>query len=178
MTRRIDAERLYLRTLTRSDCSDRYVAWLNDPQVNRYLETRFAVQDLKAIAAFVDAANSRSNEYLFGIFLRAGDDHVGNLKIGPVNPHHRLGDISLFIGEPRCWGKGYATEAIIAASRYAFDSLAVRKLSAGIYAPNTASHRAFLKAGYREDARRPGHYLLDGKPCDILELGCRAEDLH
>jgi RimJ/RimL family protein N-acetyltransferase len=177
VTQRIDAARLYLRPLTRSDCSERYVAWLNDPQVNRYLETRFAAQNLKAIADFVDGVNGRSNEHLLGIFLRSGNVHIGNVKLGPINPHHRLGDISLFVGERSCWGKGYATEAIAAASRFAFDALAVRKLSAGMYAPNIASYRAFVSAGYREEARRPGHYLLDGKPCDILELGCRPEDL-
>jgi RimJ/RimL family protein N-acetyltransferase len=173
----VDASRLYLRTLTRADCTPQYLGWLADPQVNRYLETRFAPQTIESILAFVEGVNARDNEYLFGIFLRSGSRHVGNIKIGPVSRPHRLGDISLFIGERACWGQGYATEAIGAASRHAFDALQVRKLSAGMYAPNRASYRAFLKAGYREEARRPGHYLLDGKPCDILELGCRHEDL-
>ena len=177
MSQRIDAERLYLRPLTPGDCTPRYVAWLNDPQVNRYLETRHVRQDLASVTRFVEAVNGRDDEHLFGIFLRAGDAHIGNLKLGPVKANHRLADISLFIGERASWGKGYATEAIRAATRFAFDALGLRKLSAGMYAPNVGSYHAFINAGYREEARRPGHYLLDGKPCDILELGCRPEDL-
>jgi len=177
MSARFDAVRLYFRSLTGADCSPQYLGWLTDPEVNRYLETRFTPQSIESIRAFVEGVNARDHQHLFGIFLRSGARHIGNIKIGPINRQHRLGDISLFIGERGCWGQGYATEAIGAASHYAFDVLQVRKLSAGMYAPNQASYRAFLKAGYREEARRPGHYLLDGKPCDILELGCRPEDL-
>ena len=177
MSARLDAVRLYFRPLTAADCSPQYLGWLTDQEVNRYLETRFAPQSIETIRAFVEGANARDGEHLFGIFLRTGERHIGNIKVGPISRQHRLADISLFIGERGCWGQGYATEAIGAVSRYAFDSLQVRKLSAGMYAPNQGSYRAFLKAGYREEARRPGHYLLEGKPCDILELGCRPEDL-
>lgn len=177
MSARFDAVRLYFRPLTGADCSPQYLGWLTDPEVNRYLETRFAQQSIESIRAFVEGVNAGDGEHLFGIFLRAGERHIGNIKIGPINRQHQLADISLFIGERGCWGQGYATEAIVAASRHAFGSLQVRKLSAGMYAPNQASYRAFRKAGYREEARRPAHYLLEGKPCDILELGCRPEDL-
>ena len=34
-----------------ADCSPRYLGWLNDAQVNRYLETRFAPQSMPASSA-------------------------------------------------------------------------------------------------------------------------------
>ena len=171
------SRRLTFRELAAADCTPRYLGWLNDPEVNRYLETRFTAQSLESIRAFVAGVNGRPDEHLLGMFLRADGVHIGNIKVGPVKPNHALADISLFIGERGCWGQGYATEAIVAASRHDFAALGVRKLSAGIYAPNIGSTRAFLKAGYREESRRPGHYLLDGQPCDILELGCTLRDL-
>ncbi len=177
MSAPVDSHRLRLRRLAAADCNQRYLGWLQDPQVNRYLETRFTAQTLAGIVAYVERVNASADENLFGIFLKAGRRHIGNLKVGPLRAHHALADISLFIGERDCWGQGYATEAIVAASRHAFAALGVRKLNAGIYAPNAGSTRAFLKAGYCEESRRPGHYLLDGKPCDILELGCTVKDL-
>ena len=176
MSLRVDSGRIILRSLSAADCGARYLAWLLDPEVNRYLETRFAPQSIESIVAFVEGADAR-DECQLGIFLREGERHIGNIKVGPVNRHHRLADISLFIGERGCWGQGYAAEAIAAMSRHAFDALGVRKLCAGMYSPNVGSTRAFLKVGYREESRRPGHYLLDGKPCDILELGCLPGDL-
>jgi RimJ/RimL family protein N-acetyltransferase len=173
----LETTRLRLRPLKALDCNARYLGWLQDPVVNRFLETRFAAQSIASITAFVEAVNRRGDEFLFGMFLGADGRHIGNIKVGPVNPHHRLADVSLFIGERDCWGRGYAAEAIAAVSRHAFGALGVRKLCAGMYAPNVASARAFLRVGYREECRRPAHYLLEGVPCDILELGCTSGDL-
>lgn len=159
------------------DINDTYVGWLNDIEVVRYLEVRYTTQDLATVRGYVQATINRENEFFYGIFLRETLRHIGNIKVGPVNPVHALADISLVIGARDCWGKGYASEAIDAMSRHAFTHLGVRKLSAGMYSPNEGSHRAFLKAGYCEEGRRRAHYLLDGKPCDVIQLGLLKEDI-
>ena len=40
----LHSARLSLRALEHSDLNSTYLAWLNDPAVNRYLETRFLPQ--------------------------------------------------------------------------------------------------------------------------------------
>jgi [ribosomal protein S5]-alanine N-acetyltransferase len=174
---RIDTSRLYLRTLEEADCTSTYVAWLNDPEVSRFLETRHTPQTIDSVRNFVAAINGRANEHLFGIFLKDSDRHIGNIKVGPIGTYHPLADVSLLIGVRDCWGKGYASEAIAAISRYALKNLGVRKLSASMYEPNQGSCRAFLKAGYQREGLRRAHYLLDGKPCDVIELGLADGDL-
>jgi RimJ/RimL family protein N-acetyltransferase len=177
MTRTIPTERLLLRELDVADVSADYVRWLNDPQVSRYLETRQARQDERSVTDFVERVRSRDDEFLFGIFLKGSGRHIGNIKVGPIRAHHRLADVSLFIGARDCWGHGYAAEAIAAVSRYAFNELGVQKLSATMYAPNVASMRAFLRAGFREEGRRRDHFDLDGERCDMIELGLVPGDL-
>ena len=166
----IQSERLYLRPLTEADCTPEYLSWLQDPNVNQYLETRHSEQTLEAIREYVAGVNARDNEHLFGIFLKDGR-HIGNIKVGPVSTHHGLAEVSLLIGARGEWGKGYATEAIQALSRHAFATLKLRKLKAGIYLPNLGSCRAFEKAGYRKEAHFPDHYVFNGEPCDIVEYG-------
>ena len=177
MTRLIETKRLNLRELELADVSTEYVAWLNDPDVDRYLETRLSRQDEESVRAFVERVRQRDDEFLFGIFLRDSGRHIGNIKVGPIRRHHRLADVSLFIGARDCWGQGYAAEAIGGVSRYAFDELGALKLSATMYAPNVASMRAFLRAGYREEGRRRDHFDLDRKRCDMIELGLVPGDL-
>jgi RimJ/RimL family protein N-acetyltransferase len=174
---RIESERLYLRKLTDADCSASYLAWLNDPEIARFLETRHTPQTLDMIRQFVASVNARDNEHLFGIFLRDRDRHIGNIKVGPVHAHHRMGDVSLWIGDKAAWGKGYATEAIKAVSRYAFEALGVLKLSASMYELNQGSYRAFIKAGYRDEGRRRSHYAFEGGRSDVLVTGLTPEDL-
>ncbi|HEX8580033.1 MAG TPA: GNAT family N-acetyltransferase, partial [Allosphingosinicella sp.] len=154
-----------------------YLCWLNDPQVSGYLETRHSPQDMASVRAFVESVAARDNEVLFGIFLREDGRHIGNIKVGPIHPWHRLADVSLLIGDKGCWGRGFAAEAIEALSRYAFAHLPVEKLSASMYWENEGSRRAFLKAGYREEGRRRAHYRLAEARSDLIELGCLPSDL-
>ena len=53
----------------------------------------------------------------------------------------------ILTGEEDYWAKEYATDAIRLVVDYAFRKLNLRKLTAGAYAINQASVRAFLKAG-------------------------------
>jgi RimJ/RimL family protein N-acetyltransferase len=178
MRHNIQTARLTIRTLLPADCSERYVSWLNQPEINRYLETRFELpQTLESVRDYVAAVGARSDEHMFGIFLDGGVRHIGNIKVGPISSTHRVADVSLLLGEREHWGKGIATEAIQAVSRYAFARLDVRKLSASMYAPNYGSTRAFEKAGWRHEGIRRDHYLLDGAPCDIVVLGLTPGDL-
>lgn len=151
--------RLTLRILTTELISDKYVEWLNDPQVNRFLETRFSQQTLDTCSSFVSSAYVSESEFLFGIFLQENNEHIGNIKLGSVNWHHLTGQISLFIGECSHWGKGYATEAIKALSRWACTEVGIQKLEAGCYEENLGSLRAFLRVGYQVEGFRRQHVL-------------------
>lgn len=173
----IEARRLYLRELRAADCSQTYLDWLADPEINRFLETRHTTHDAEAIMAFVEGVRARTDEYLFGIFQLDGNRHIGNIKVGPIHPLHCVADVSLLIGERDCWGKGYAAEAIAALSHHAFTELGIAKLSASMYAFNVGSRRAFLKAGYRDEGLRRAHYDLNGERCDLCELGLVPSDV-
>ncbi|HEY7060836.1 MAG TPA: GNAT family protein [Chloroflexota bacterium] len=145
-------ERVSLRLATLDDCTPRYEAWLADPAVNQYLETRWEPQPLAAIREFVSAMLASPDNHLFAIVESADGAHVGNIKVGPVNARHAFADMSYFIGERQCWGRGYATEAIRLATDFGFARLGLHRLQAGLYAGNVGSGRALEKAGYRREA--------------------------
>lgn len=149
-----------------SDVSDRYIEWLNDPAINRYLETKFDTQDRASVEGFVRQVNASKDSHLFGIFLN--DSHIGNIKVGPINRFHEVADVSLLIGERAEWGKGHARTAISLITGYAFQTLKLHKTMAGMYEGNTASHRAFLKCGYIDAGRWLKHRKLDGQWVDQI----------
>lgn len=168
---------LTLRELTPGEVSDRYVAWLNDPQVNRYLESRFVCHTAESVRSFVAATADDDASRLFGMFLD-GTRHIGNIKIGPINTQHRSADVGLIIGERSEWGRGYATEAIAQATRHGFDVLGLRKLNAGCYAGNVGSARAFEKAGWEREGLRRSQFVCDGQRVDEILLGIAAPEPH
>jgi RimJ/RimL family protein N-acetyltransferase len=148
----ITGRRVSLRPISLDDCTERYVAWLRDPGVNQYLETRWVEQTLDSISAFVSAVGRDPWSHLMAITDAETERHIGNIKIGPIRAHHNSADLSYFIGDRDFWGRGYATEAIQLAIRLGFERLGLRRLQAGTYATNVGGARALEKAGFVRDA--------------------------
>jgi ribosomal-protein-alanine N-acetyltransferase len=159
---RIDAPRLYLREVVPSDATERYAAWMNDPEVTRFMETRSTSHTVQDLRQYIEAMRRKPDTLFLAIVLRDGDRHIGNIKLGPVERVHRSADVALMIGDKASWGRGYAAEVIAAVSDHAFQHLGVRKLTAGCYAGNVGSRRAFEKAGYHIEATRRSQYFCDG----------------
>jgi ribosomal-protein-alanine N-acetyltransferase len=157
------SERLLFRPLTELDVTDRYVGWLNDPEINRYLEIRFSNHTLDTCRAFVAEMNADINSHLLGIFDRENGLHVGNIKVGFIKHHYQSGELSLLLGEKTCWGKGFATEAISSITSWAFNELSLVRLEAGCCDENLGSLRAFLKAGYTVEGYFRKNTVIDNR---------------
>lgn len=163
-----NTQRLDVKTLTVDDCDECYVNWLNDSEVNQFLEIRFCYQTMKIIRYFVDAIYHSNDSCLFGIYKLNGDHHIGNVKLGPINYHHNFADISYFIGEKSEWGKGYASEVIRAILDFGFRELGLFSIQAGVYANNVGSLRALQKAGFRQEACFKNKLLYNGVRVDHI----------
>lgn len=154
--------RLTLRKLTVADATPTYAAWLNDPEVHRFLEVRHHTHTVESCREFIAAMNSGDAHHLFGIFLTDSGRHIGNIKLGFIDPRNGDGQLSLFLGDKAAWGQGYATEAIRRMTDFGFRELGLARIEAGIYESNLASLRAFLKAGYSVEGFFRRKYVLDG----------------
>jgi len=150
-------EGLTLRTLDAGHAGGPYLAWMNDPEIMAYTESRFAAHDRASLAAFIAAMNDSPANLLLGLFSRDDDAHIGNIKLGPVEAGHQRAWIGIVIGDRDRWGQGLAGQAIDAVANHGLENLGLRRVLAGIYADNQGSLKAFLKAGFREIARLPGH---------------------
>jgi ribosomal-protein-alanine N-acetyltransferase len=168
----LTTDRLLLRTLGRADASDSYLAWMNDPEVNRFLESRFTLPTCQQdLVNFIELVNISEDSLLLGIFLREEGCHIGNIKIGPIVTRHARSEIGYLIGDRTSWGKGYAAEAIREVCRYAFEELDLAKITAGVYDANKGSAKALLKAGFKHEATIPSSIILDGGRIDSLLFG-------
>lgn len=167
----LQSSRLLLRALQPSDLNATYLGWLNDPLVNRYLETRFLPQSIESLQAYWQAHRDDPASPWFAICLLDDDRHIGNIKLGPVHWLYRRADLSLFIGDRSCWGKGYASEAIALVCDWAFREMDLQKLNAGICAGNIASRRAFEKCGFELEGTLRKEVVSSGQRLDVWCLG-------
>lgn len=171
----LHSKRLLLRELGPDDVTDRYVGWLNDPVVNRFLEIRHVPQTRTSTHAFVQSFTERADDFLFGLF-RNGEDHIGNIRLGPIDRQYRRAVIGLMIGDTASHGQGYGSEAIGAVCRWAIEELGLHKLEAGCYAGNVGSLKAFEKVGFQVEGRLRHHWRLDGEPEDHICMGLIATE--
>lgn len=171
---KIFGKRIFLEPLNHKNFSRDYVNWMQDEEVLQFLTGRTKAYSMEELEEYVTKMNESPTNYLFGIFLRAGNIHIGNIKIGGIDPSHRFADVGLLIGNKDMWGKGYATEAIGLVTQYAFNKLSLKKLTAGMVVENIGSYKAFIKAGYKEVGKLSGHVISNGKHVDtILFEKCR-----
>jgi len=173
------AGRLRLRLVQQADVGDRYIGWLNDPIVNRFLETRFTIQTADGVRDFVCKMIDSPADWLFAMERLDGlaARHIGNLRLGPIRREHASASVSLFIGDRASWGQGFGTLAISMVRDFAFDRLELERLSAGAYAQNAGSIQAFLAAGFQIEGRRRGHVRAEqGLRMDVVEMGMLSTD--
>lgn len=162
--------RLFLKPLSEDSISEQYLLWMNDPEVLKYTESRWAKYDIDDLQSFVESVNNSSKDHLFGIFIAETNKHIGNVKIGNVNVNHKSADLGIIIGTKDEWGKGYATEAVQLAINYAFTQLKLYKVTAGVYVNNIGSIKALQKVGFEVCGKHINHCLFDDDRIDVLTL--------
>ena len=167
----IEGDRIYLREVRVSDVNENYYRWMNDPEVTKYTESRFYPASKEALEEYVKEKQKDKDSIFLAIIFKEDHQHIGNIKLGPINWIHRLADIGIIIGEKSYWGKGYASEAISLLAEYAFRILNLHKLTAGCYEQNQGAVKAFQQAGFEIEGIRKKHGFLKGEYADSILLG-------
>jgi RimJ/RimL family protein N-acetyltransferase len=100
--------------------------------------------------------------------IAVADEAVGG--IGFTLQHdveRRSAEIGYWLGQ-EFWGRGIATEALIAVTDYAFSNYDVCRLFAHVFDWNGPSARVLGKAGYVFEGRLRRSVIKDGKTIDQL----------
>jgi len=161
-----------LKRLNSSDDLSNYLEWMNDTEINEFLESRSLKYTLTLLQQYINDSNKSEFEELMGIFDNDSGCHIGNVKISEINPIHNFAYIGIVVGIKSFWGKGVASEAINLMTRFAFDKLCLNKLVAGIYVNNIGSIKAFENSGFEIIGTMRQHRVYKGSYVDqhLLEL--------
>ena len=169
-------ERLYLRPLETADVDGAYVAWLNDYEVTRYLETGSYPSTPAMTARYVDAMTSSPDNVFLAIVEKGTEIHVGNVKLGPIHRIHQRADMGIMIGDRTRWDRGYGREAVALIVRYGFERLNLHKIGLGVYADHEHAIRLYEGLGFQVEGRLRQHLFRDGRYHDKLVMGVLREE--
>ena len=167
----VSGEKVYLRALERADLNEKYLGWLNDPVVNRYLESGIFPYTIDELEKFFEQVSGSREQVILAIADKKTDEHIGNIKLGPINWVHRKATLGILIGEKHCWGQGMATDATRLMVDYGFFRLNLRRIELGVHAEHDAAVHVYEKVGFKIEGRMREVLFHDGKYKDSLWMG-------
>lgn len=169
-------EKIYLRPLELEDVNDRYLQWVNDPEVVLgRIESYFPVTRERQLE-YVKSQLTRNDVVMFAIIEKRTNAFIGTEKIGPINWIHRFVEQAYMIGDKTCWNKGYAGEAVLLVQDYAFRHLNMHKMYAGVSEPNQASIKVLERNGYKMEALFKDKLFVYGKYVDHIIMSLSQEE--
>jgi RimJ/RimL family protein N-acetyltransferase len=138
----------------------------DNERVSRYMTDRFPYPYTIEDAKWWIGENLRRDATHFAI-VRDGEI-VGGAGFGIGQFERRLSaEIGYWVGEPY-WRRGFASAALRALTKYAFDNYELRRISAIVYEPNIGSAHVLEKCGYTREAVLRHAVVKRGNLYDVL----------
>jgi [ribosomal protein S5]-alanine N-acetyltransferase len=146
---RIVTERFFLRELTPRDASGRYLAWLRDPAVARFIASASDTPGLDTLREYINARCSREDVLFLGIFDAVSALHVGNVKFEPLDVAAGYAVVGILIGEPAYRGVRVGYEVLQATGRYLKDVCGIKEVALGVHEANAGAIRSYSRVGFK-----------------------------
>ena len=170
----LESERLFFRPLSQKHISLTYVNWLNDVEVNKYLESggNYTIQ---LLADFLKEQEQK--DILFwAIHLKDSNKHIGNIKIDPINFELNSGEYGILMGDKTNWGKGYAKEASLAIINYCFNEVKLSRVTLGVIEDNINAVMLYKKIGFTIDEVKTNVGIYNYKLSNSLRMSLHVKN--
>ena len=163
----LETPRLVLRKLTESDIPAYYAHLGSSEAVTRYMLFD-PHKDISESVASIRKALGRYQAgrcYRWGIALREDDSLIGVIELLRFDEDANTCSFAYMLG---CdfWNQGYATEALRAAIRFAFEKLEIDRIIVDHMTPNAASGAVMRKVGMTHTGTEQGKYEKHGRVFD------------
>jgi RimJ/RimL family protein N-acetyltransferase len=163
----IKGDKIYLTELDRAN-SETIRAWLNDPEVHRYLLVGHVPITREQEDCYYDAQSTATDAYNFEIHVSADGRYVGNVGLMNVNLVHRRGEIGIVVGSKEDWGKGYGGDAIVTCLGFAFLTLGLHSVFIRAHEENQRGLELYRRIGFVETGREREYVYQNGRFSDYV----------
>lgn len=158
-------KRLQLLPFMERHLTQRYVGWLNDPEVVRYSQQKHRKHTMESCRSYIA---SMKNAPFWAI--EVDSQHVGNISVA-IDYHNEAADISILIGERSLWGQGYGLEAWNLAIE-SMRQMRMRLITGGCMATNKGMLRVMEKSGMKPYFVRKNYFCDDDGLVDSVHYRC------
>lgn len=168
--------RLVVRNLQPDDVTPAYPIWLNDPEINRFLEQKIE-HTIDTCREYIESCTGQEGRSLLGIFLQEPQLHLGNITFSRIDWERRFAIVGITLGRKEFMGKGLAKEAMLAVQKYCFERLGLHRLQAHVAEGNLRSISFFLTCGFKVEANLRESEFLEGQFQSVYIFGILEDEM-
>ena len=155
------------------------IRWQRDSEFHRLLDSEPAqLTSEKKRKADLDEREKEdftAERYAFSVRTLADDRYIGFLSLWVI-PVHCDAFVGLGIGDRDFWGKGYGTDMMEVALKYAFLELNLFRVSLGLHEYNPRALKSYQKAGFTLEGRTRQEMQRAGRRFDSLWMGILRDE--
>lgn len=171
----LHTQRLTLRPWTAEDAQDMY-EYAKDPSVGPMAgwKPHSDIEETRRILEHFIVDND-----VWAVVLRDTGKVIGSLGLHGDGKRPDIPGVKMlgYVLSPAYWGKGYMTEAVMGALRYAFEDLRLDMVSVYHYPHNSRSRRVIEKCGFVcEGTLRRGSKIYDQTVYDDVMYSMTREE--
>lgn len=169
--RRINCERIILRTVTMEDATDMFEYASDEETVLHVFEKHKSVEETEnAIAHYFMAAPTGR----FAIEQKETNKMIGTIDLRIIK-EDQIAELGYTLNK-EFWGKGYMNEAATALLKLAFETLKLEKVFAMHDLKNPASANVMTRLGMQREGVLRSHYIHKGNRVDMAYYGILKEE--
>jgi len=168
--------RLVRLAALRPDDAEQFARWAESSDYLRLVDTDMARLLTAEELNEQQKAMRGPNAVDFAIRALGDDRLLGFAAIHSIEWKNGAGTLSIGIGDPQEWDKGYGTDAMRVLLRYAFDELNLHRLGLDVIGTNGRAIRVYEKVGFRHEGRRREAVLRDGRRADLVLMGILRQE--
>lgn len=174
----IEGRKIVLKPISENEINERYLSWLNNPEINQFLEIRYRKQTMADIYSYINGVRSSEGCEVFAIFSKNSNIHIGNVTISHFNiNNHGVAIYGIMIGEQGARTLGAGGEASALIIDFIFRNPEIRKVRASVYEENSKCWKMLESLGFKREAvLRKEAVMVSSKICDNYIYGALREE--
>jgi [ribosomal protein S5]-alanine N-acetyltransferase len=144
----IQTSRFLLRPLTLADATEKYLGWMKEDSVAKYITAASDTQSLASLESYILEKSTKDDCLFLGVFDRLSGDHIGNIKYEPICFIRKEAVMGVLLGDSYWRGKNVFNEIFLASQQWLLDTYSIKAIVLDVDRSNAAAIRAYEKAGF------------------------------
>lgn len=170
----LNGKQVYLREIRKDDMKGLYKA-THDKEILYMTGTRHS-PSMEQTYQYFEKIQQDDTRIDLAICATENDELLGDLTIIDIDKHNNKAGFRIALHDKKYFGKGYGTEAVEIAIRYAFKELQLNRLQLEVYSHNPRGYRAYEKAGFKQEGVIRQSLYYNNQYSDEIIMGILKED--